>query len=443
MFQIPACLNEKFRNAVERVKDCNFVRVIAHYDADGVSSASMIFATLLRANKEFQISFLKDVSAENLGNLLKGSFDCAIIVDTGSSLVSFLENFENVIILDHHPPERDSEKVIHINPHFCNISGTTDACGSTLAYIFSIYMDEENWKNYHAFLSGVIGDRQHVNGYSGLNRDIVSFIEANGVKKLNDITLEGPTVRDMLVLATDPFLPEFTGNEKNVLALLNSLGIKYDESPSNLNDEQKTALYSWIALQLMKSNVETDIIQGLTTDKHVLESYGMFDLTLSNYVDAASRMNRQGLALSFLSGNVEKKDEIIDVWAEFKNILIRELYNGLKNRVEMESIQYFYVNEDSIAGAASGVLMNYALDRNRPVIALHDSNRSVHVSARGTRSLVMRGLNLGYAMKKCAESGGGTGGGHDIAAGATVPKESVKNFLNCLNAEIGKQIKKT
>jgi len=443
MFQIPECLDEKFKRAVERVKDCNFFRVITHYDADGVSSASIIFNALRREGKEIHISFLKDISEENMKKMLRGSQDCILTLDLGSSMVSLLENYKNVIIIDHHPPERDSEKILHINPHLCNLSGSTDACGSTLSYIFSVYLNNENWKDYHAFFSGTIGDRQHINGYSGLNKLVVNFLEENGVKKIEDISLEGPTVKDMLFFATDPFIPGYTGNEENVLSILKNLGISSDKNPKDLNEEEKTVLYSWIALQLIKRGIESDTIQALVIDKHFIENYGMFDFTLSNYVDATARMNKQGLALLFLSGSLGKRDEIIDAWTQFKNILIKELYNGLENKIDMDNIQYFYVGEDSIAGSASGILMNYALDRNKPVIAMHDSNGELHISARGTRALISKGVNLGTALKLCGEGNGGSGGGHDIAAGATIPKENVKNFLNCLDKAIGKQIKKT
>ncbi|MGC8663241.1 MAG: DHHA1 domain-containing protein [Thermoplasmata archaeon] len=440
MFQIPECLDKKFKKAVERLNGCSFIRVIAHYDADGVSSASLIFNTINKLGKDLHISFLKDLSIENLKSVLNGNFDCLILVDLGSSFVSTLESYNNVIILDHHPPEKDSEKIVHINPHFCNISGTTDACGSTLSYIFSVYVNEDNWKEYPAFLSGVIGDKQNVNGYSGLNKLIVDFLEDKGIKKLTDITLDGPTVKNMLLLATDPFLPEYTGNEDAVSNVLNKLGIDPENSPSDMNEDLKTSLYSWIALNLLKRDVEHDIIQSIIAEKHFIDSYGIWDITLSSYVDAASRMNMQGSALEFLNGNMNKKEEIIETWSNFKKLLIKELYSSMNSKIEMENIQYFYVQENSIAGAAAGILMNYALNREKPVFAMHNSNGDVHVSGRATKTLIKKGLNLGSALRTCAEKNNGSGGGHDIAAGATIPGTKVDEFLNCLDITIGKQI---
>ncbi len=440
MFQIPECLDNKFRKGAEIIKDCNSVRIITHYDADGVSSASLLYSAMKRSGKNFHISFLKDLTEDNLKSLLKGSYDCIILADLGSSFVSLLEEYGKVLILDHHPPERDSEKIVHINPIFCNISGTSGACGSTLSYIFSMYIDEENWKNYPAFFTGVVGDRQHLNGYSGLNKIIVDYLEGKGVKKYSDISLDGSNLKEMFLYATDPFLPGYTGSEESVSELLGKLKIKEDISIKDMDDDTKTYIYSWIAINLIKNNVEKDIVQGIITEKHYLETYETWDITLSSYIDAVARMNMQGLALRYLSGDMDKKNEILEAWMNYKNILIKELYNGMKNKIEKENIQYFYVQENSLAGSTAGILMSYVFARDKPTFAIHDSNGEMHVSGRGTRTLVEKGLNLGKAMRSCAEKVKGAGGGHDIAAGSTIPSQRIDEFIECLNQVVGSQL---
>ena len=82
------------------------------------------------------------------------------------------------------------------------------------------------------------------------------------------------------------------------------------------------------------------------------------------------------------------------------------------------------------------------VNSNIPLIgfALKDDGQ-VKASARGTEELVEKGLNLSTAMKKAASCLNGVGGGHNIAAGATIPKGKEEEFLDILEKEIKKQLK--
>jgi RecJ-like exonuclease len=64
----------------------------------------------------------------------------------------------------------------------------------------------------------------------------------------------------------------------------------------------------------------------------------------------------------------------------------------------------------------------------------------IKASARATEELVEKGLNLSLAMKKAASALNGIGGGHNIAAGATIPKGKEEEFLNLLEKEIKTQL---
>ena len=61
------------------------------------------------------------------------------------------------------------------------------------------------------------------------------------------------------------------------------------------------------------------------------------------------------------------------------------------------------------------------------------------MSSRANWGLVRSGIHLGNAMDECSRSVGGEGGGHDIAAGARIPKEKKQEFLNLVNKTFKKQ----
>ncbi len=60
-------------------------------------------------------------------------------------------------------------------------------------------------------------------------------------------------------------------------------------------------------------------------------------------------------------------------------------------------------------------------------------------SMRTTEKVVNRGIDLQYIMTRAAEETGGAGGGHKIAAGAYIPRESEERFIIRVNELLGEQ----
>jgi RecJ-like exonuclease len=91
--------------------------------------------------------------------------------------------------------------------------------------------------------------------------------------------------------------------------------------------------------------------------------------------------------------------------------------------------------EDTVVGIVAGMLLGSGdIPCDRPLLAfavsVDDQNiEMTKASARGTKELVEKGLDLSSAMRRASESVGGTGGGHNIAAGATIPPGKEADFL--------------
>jgi nanoRNase/pAp phosphatase (c-di-AMP/oligoRNAs hydrolase) len=64
----------------------------------------------------------------------------------------------------------------------------------------------------------------------------------------------------------------------------------------------------------------------------------------------------------------------------------------------------------------------------------------VKASGRGTKDLIEEGLDLATAMSEAAAAVGGIGGGHNIAAGASIPEGREEDFLLELAAIVARQI---
>ncbi|MEM3036094.1 MAG: DHH family phosphoesterase [Thermoplasmata archaeon] len=416
----------------KNIEESKSIRILAHYDVDGVSAAAIIFNTF--KGKDFHISFVKNLSKENIKNFLEEKKDFYLFLDMGSSLISYLEGKANCAVLDHHPPEKDSENIIHINPNFCGYSGSKDACGSTLAFLFSIYINEKNIELYPLYLSGVIGDKQNIGGYSGLNLELVNILK-NNVPVKSTLKTQGKNIFEALLYSTEPFIEGFSGKQDNVLNILKRIGIDSNSNFDSLDDEKKTKLLSWIALNLLKRNVEKEIIESVLVESFNIGKFN--DTFLSEIVDACARQEKQGLALAYLIGDKSRESEIIQIYVEYKKKLINEIYNAIQNTKNLKNLQYFFVSEDSMAGAVASSLMLYYLDRKKVTVAFHEKDSELRVSGRATRKLVENGIDLGKNFKFCAEKFNGYGGGHDIAAGANISKEKFEDFLKCLDENLG------
>ena len=100
-------------------------------------------------------------------------------------------------------------------------------------------------------------------------------------------------------------------------------------------------------------------------------------------------------------------------------------------------LQFFHAGSgirDTIVGIVANMLLNSEdVSGDLPIVGFaNKGDGEIKVSARATQELVERGLNLSLAMKKAAIAFDGMGGGHNIAAGATIPKGKEEEFLDIL-----------
>jgi single-stranded-DNA-specific exonuclease len=102
---------------------------------------------------------------------------------------------------------------------------------------------------------------------------------------------------------------------------------------------------------------------------------------------------------------------------------------------------------DTVVGIVAGMILGSGeIPCDAPIFAFADADikvggeRKIKVSGRGTRDLVEKGLDLARAIKCASEKVGGTGGGHNIAAGATIPAGREMDFLREADLVVGGQL---
>lgn len=167
----------------------------------------------------------------------------------------------------------------------------------------------------------------------------------------------------------------------------------------------------------------------------------------SNILDACGKNKKQGVGLSICLGDREKS-------IKEAKILVKtyrdDLVNGLKwirneGSVFQDHIQYIYTEEKRkkrIMGTLSSIGIDLKiLDPEKPVLAMSRMDNVIKVSGRTTTKLTDKGVNLGYALENASKSFNGSGGGHNIAAGAVIPYREMDNFLNLVDEIVRTQLK--
>ena len=423
-----------------RIKNSQYVRVLAHYDGDGTSAAIILCSILKRLGIKFHLGYIKSLDGENFRKRIEEEPDSiTVIVDAGSDQVQYVPESENLIILDHHFYGKSTVKALNINARDFGIDGTREACGSTMAYLMALTTDEKNRDLYPFFLSGVIADKQDIGGLRGLN-SILEREYGKNYDTAHTLNLEGGMVVDAITYSTDPFFKDLTGNPENVNKLLQNLGIKPETSIYNLQDTEKASLANALAAKLISQNIGLEAMKYLEGEIIRFKDLDFSSKEVSSIVDGNSKIGKNSIPVQYFLGDTSVKEEMISNWKISKTKLIEYTYRVLKDVYEEDSIRYFYAPEGEMTGSISGILSLYLLRQDKPLIGFNAGSDNTKVSSRGTRKLVQRGLNLSTVMKEASTQVGGSGGGHDIAAGAVIPRGKEKQFVELANEMVKGQL---
>ena len=445
------------------IKKSKQIHIVSHIDADGLTAGSIAYKTLERLGKDFSIEFVKQLDEDVIKNIKDKNHELVWFTDLGSSIS---ENYIDInkIITDHHECPDNSNKSFHLNPHLFNIDGGFEISGAGTTYLVSRAINKENMDLSALAIVGACGDIQDrkYGKLMGLNRNILM----NG-KKLEvinskiDIRYFGRETRPvykLLQYANDPVIPGITGRESSCITFLQELGIKQKDGDSwrrwiDLTKNERNLIISNIAQTLLVKGFGYKITKKIIGEVYILdkeeEGTEVHDAKeFATLLNSTARYDKYDIGLRVCLGDRDK------YLKKAKNLLLghrANLVEGLQfareeGIVKREFLQFFHAGNgirDTIVGIVTNMLINSEdIDSNIPLIgfAFKDDGQ-VKVSARGTEQLVEKGLNLSAAMKKAASCLNGIGGGHNIAAGATIPKGKEEEFLDILEKEIMRQLK--
>ncbi len=440
---LPVEFSDALKHTCKAIRSAGRLRVVSHYDADGIAAGAVMAGALARAGNPFHLTMAKGFDDSLMTRLEKEGNDAVLFLDMGSGQIESLEKLEGTVIaLDHHKPVRKSKKVLQVNPHFHEMDGMTEVCASTLALLLAVTLDPANWSLAPVALAGVIGDRQHMGGMKGLNGQILDEASEKGlVETQKSLNLKGSTVMTAIAESVDPYFVGLSGRPENVSAFLESMTVNADTPLGTLDEFYRRKLTSMLSLRLMGQGCRPETVEELVTEVRWIPSMDMSAADLADLLNACGRQDHESLGVAISLGDREAVEQARALRAEYNRKLMDKLMRIESDGVEQgKHIQHFDAEDASLAGAQCGLAMQYILDQSKPTLALSTVGKKVKVSGRGTKYLVSKGLDLAAAMKRAAEGVKGTGGGHAVASGATVPVDKKDDFLAAMDKIVGKQL---
>jgi len=454
-------LCQKPAEVIRRRKD---MLVVSHVDADGLTAAGVICSALERQSLDYEPLFFRQLDQAALEEVANKGADLVIFTDLGSGMVQEIcDTGLQAIIADHHKPALSQGRPLaHINPHLVGADGATQLSGSGASFLLASALSPGRGSDDLSALAvvGAVGDLQDMaSGHLlGLNRQILEIgSKAGALSFSRDIKLFGRQTRPvfkMLEYSQDPYLPGLSGNEDACIAFLKETGIRFSGERwrrwIDLSQKEKADLVTALLQKGLRSGVSHVKLERLIGEVYVLllerEGTELRDASeYSTLLNATARYGHSQVGLQVCMGDRNKAFEEAQA---LLNQHRQNLVNGLKlvssqGIIPMKSIQYFDAGDailDTIVGIVAGMCFQMA-DRSRPILAFALTPQGdLKVSARGTQDLVRSGLDLADAIARSAKAVGGVGGGHNVAAGATIPCRARQEFLEMVDLAVGQQL---
>ncbi len=447
-----------FSRKLKRVEE---VLVVSHHDADGITACAILLDLFSYLDIGVDSIITKQLDSRVMEEI-NGIDKSVVFSDMGSGQLNLIrESGVDYYIIDHHQPlERDDRQV---NPHFYGYDGGRDVSGAGMAYFVAKSLGRDDMA--HLALVGAVGDMQDSNGsLHSLNRIILGdAVEQETVKVKNDLRLFGRQSRPvhlMLTYASDPVIPGLTGNQQACLQFIESLEINPRRDSNSwksyvdLSLGERKKLISALYMRLLDFNVPEYLIQGMVGEVYTLlreerRSELRDTKEYATLMNACGRQEQPEIGLAVCLGDRGRKwDEARELLQSHREML-RKGIEYLSNMGVNERPQLYYFNaggeiNERIIGVVAGMAYGAKIiPPDKPILAFAldgEEPELMKVSARANWALVRRGIHLGDAMREGSREFGGEGGGHDIAAGATIPKEKMDSFIEAVNNIFKKQL---
>ncbi len=481
----------------ERIEAKDFDRaiVVSHIDADGLTAASIASNVLSREEIRHDVKFFKQLDDSAISELQKEQSKSQNpkqslfwFTDLGSGMCKQISQFEP-IITDHHAPSildydvpiqartdllafstalEDQKEKYHLNPHLFNLDGTYDLSGAGTVYLVARELDSKNIDLAYLAIIGAVGDMQDLRfrQLTGTNRKILEDAEkSKKIKTILDISSFGRETRPLtklILYSNDPYFPGLTMNEASCYKFFKGLGIPVKSNGQSrtwveLTDDERKLILSELMELMLSNGMGHKDAKRLLGEVYILpeETSGtaLHDAKeFATLLNSCGKYNKPEIGFNLCLGDRgEHLTNALQLLKGHRSVLMEGmLYIKEQGIIDHGLIQYFDAGDripDNVVGTIANMLLgNFEADTNKPLFGfvLMEDGTGLKVSGRTTRDLVNKGVNLSQVMAQISDSlgSGSVGGGHDIAAGATIPLDKRQEFLKLAEQIIQKQLGK-
>jgi RecJ-like exonuclease len=460
-------IREASRRAADELASADEVHLVGHIDADGLCATGIASRALTEADIPHEVTVVKNMGKAEAGELLDANPETAWLVDLGSGVAdNFLDR--EWVIADHHEPPKGPEAgpEHHVNPHYWGIDGSIEVSGAGLAWGIARHLVDDETAGELAAMAvvGAVGDLQNAkaNRLTGLNRSIVRYAtDALTIDPVRDVTLYGRETRELhkfFQYADDPEIPGVSGSASAAIQFLAEhevprTGPRGKRAWVHLDHEEKRRLVSAAVRRVLASGEGAEAVRRMFGEVYQLpnEPVGtqLHDAKeFATLLNSTARYDRAEVGIALVKGD---RDQALEEAHELMDGHRRALVEGVDHVLDeglerVGRLEHFHGADrirDTIVGIVAGMIQSRR-QTDDDAVTVGFANRSEHevkVSTRAAKHLVRQGLNLSEAVADAAEVVGGEGGGHDGAAGATIPKGSEADFLDSLNRAVKQQLK--
>ncbi|QCJ46879.1 DHH family phosphoesterase [Haloprofundus sp. MHR1] len=462
-------LRARAEACAERLRSTDSVLLASHIDADGLTSAAVAASALERAEIPFDTVFSKQLDADEIAAIAATDHETVLFTDFGSGQLDIIADHEAAgeftpVVADHHQPA-DADTEYHLNPLLFGIDGASELSGAGASYVLARALEgsESDNRDLAALaVVGAVGDMQDSDGaLRGANEGIVEEgVEAGVLEANTDLTLYGKQTRPLpklLEYASDVRIPGISNDHAGSITFLDGLDLDLKADGewrrwADLSADERQTVASALVRRAVASGVPADRINSLVGTAYTLvdEESGteLRDVSeFSTLLNATARYDRADVGLAVCLGD---RDGALDRAQKLLRNHRRNLSEGLqwvKNEgvtVE-EHVQWFDAGtriRETIVGIVAGMAVGASgISRSKPIVAFAEKNdEEVKVSARGSHFLTRKGLDLSLAMRDASRAVGGDGGGHNVAAGATIPTGEREAFVAEVDRIVGEQL---
>ena len=418
------------------------IRIISHYDTDGITSASILAKTLKRLDKKFTIKIVKGLEEDTIKKeLLRQPKEIILFSDLASGSLKYFQNLqEPIFIIDHHElhVEELNNKIKIINPHLTEKPKDNECTGAGLCYLFAKEISINNQNLAPLAIIGMIGDR-HESNISKINQQIVKDTTDLNIKKGLILYPATRSLSRALEWSTSPYIPGVTGNRVGVQNLLRETGIDYNKNLLSLTEEEMSKLITAVMIRRAQHNKVEDIIGNL----YILKFFNTKEdvREISVLINACSRLGFSDIAIAYCLENEKAKSRALEIYTKYK----QELVSGLRVAEKMDKINgkgFTILNakdqiKDVIVGTICSMLSSSSTyDEGTILIGMAYNKDKIKVSA---RIVGQEGRNLKEMLESTVTAFRNNNpqtvvevGGHHFAAGCLIEKEKESDFIEAL-----------